>query len=152
MKSEINEQTNLVLFYKNQTENYMKLNADLELSNKTLTVQNENLTKDHNELNALFQKSKFDLHEKVVGLNNIINQNNVQIEKMKAEKVQAINDARLSMEKTISDLTIRNEKAIEDINLKNEKDMARLKLFHQNIGKFSFLLFKKLNCRVDQMP
>jgi hypothetical protein len=134
MRSEINEQTNLVLFYKSQTENYMKLNASLEQTNKVLTIQNENLTKDHNELNNIFQKTKFELEEKLIGLNQIINQNNIQMENMKAEKFQAINDTKLSMEKTISDLTIRNEKTIEEILLKSEKDKLKLQEFHQNIG------------------
>ena len=58
MKSEINEQTNLIMFYKNQTENYMRLNSSLEKHNKSLNEMNEALNKNYNELNARHERVK----------------------------------------------------------------------------------------------
>lgn len=144
MKSEINEQTNLIMFYKNQTENYMKLNNSLEKHNKSLIEMNTALNKNYNELNARFEETKAEFEKKILGLNLIINESKLEIEKISADNEKSMQDIHLKMEQSLAELMVTNQKNVQEIMVKNELTIQSLKDDFTAKGKLYFIYEDKI--------
>ena len=127
MRTEISEQNNLINFYKQRSENYIKLNVALEKHNSELTEKNTCLGRDLAELTQKFDSKREELETKILELNNICNEHVNEIRYLNIQSDKKTEAMNVNMEQAVAELKRKNELKIVDLNAENDKCVHGLK-------------------------
>jgi hypothetical protein len=140
MRSRTDEQSSLILFYKNRGDEHIRKLANLEKLNQDLLEQKEQLEKDFANLNSKLSKKKLEYEDKIKSLMQNLNNeeknllelnmnNEKKLENVKKEFEQAMTLNK----KEYNELRVKKNKEIADINLQlqekvNENEEIKLVL------------------------
>lgn len=147
LNARLDEQLNLVEFYKSRGDAYKKRISKLEKAHKDLIEGRENLATDYDNLNDTNKELKnqiVDLNTTQTLLKSSLNEKCNTIDKMKYENLDLNkfieklqhdwNESQLKHDKEIKELVDTLDKKdlkIEEINYKNEKNLNDLKEIHE---------------------
>ncbi len=117
MKGRLDEQSNLIVFYKNRSEESQEKYLSLEKLIQDQQKDKERLGKEYDESRKEFFKKKNELEAKIVGLVEICNENDREMLDLKAEYEARLQGSNGDKDNAISGLKEEYQRIIENLNL-----------------------------------
>lgn len=127
MKHRLDEQSNLIIYYKNRGEENMEKILKLEYFIKNEQEKIERLNLQHEELKLELSNKRTELENKIIGLVEICNQNEKDMIVLKAECEAKLEGLKNENSAKISYLNNENEKCIKRLNLDFDNQLEILR-------------------------
>ena len=122
MRSRNDEQSDLILFYKNRGDTNMHKAVQLEKLNQDLTEQKEQLEKDYESLSNRSGKKKLEQEEKIKELTEQLSNVEKQLIESNLSNEKKLDECKNALKKELNELKTEKNKEINNLNLDlNEK-------------------------------